>query len=90
MRFLMFLAIVLFSSEVYAQNFRTTRNVWGGHNYFRNGKIEISSQRNVWGGYNYKGKVNGYSQPNVWGGKNYYLKNKSNNPPSRFVPFNQR
>jgi hypothetical protein len=77
MRYLVFVLLFV-ASTVYSQEIRTTKNVWGGNNYYNRGKLEVSSRPNVFGGYNYQGKVVGSSRPNLQGGYNYQFKNSQN------------
>jgi hypothetical protein len=83
-----YLVFVLFfvASTAYSQEIRSVRNVWGGYNYFNNGKLEVSSRPNVYGGYNYQGKVVGSSRPSLHGGYNYQFRNPQQNV-NRYVPM---
>jgi len=70
MRYLVFI-MLMFASTAMSQDIRSTKNVFGGYNYYNRGKLEVSSRPNVFKGYNYEGKFTGYSRRNLQGGFDY-------------------
>jgi len=77
------LLLFLLPSVGEAQNVRASRNLFGGYNYYEDGKLLSSSRKNLQGGYTYQGRVSGYSRQGLWG-RNYNLNSRENN---RYIPM---
>ena len=54
---------------------KTSKNIYGGENFYKNGKYIGRSTKNIYNGFNYyfDNKYIGNSRPNINGGSNYYF-----------------
>lgn len=70
----LFFFLLTFKSAISADTISKRPNIFGGHNYYQNGKPLFYSSPNIFKGKNYNGNVRARSVPSIHGGYNYNYK----------------